>query len=435
MREDISVATGLSLYLLAVIGITAIGGRWPGVISAIISPLLANWYFIPPYHTFRINEGENLVELIVFISSAFIVSVFVSAAARRPREAGHAWHEAATLAALAESSSVDPVEGILELLIQSFQLDGVSIINVNGSTPLVISSAGISAPQSTQGADIAVPLDNDTYLAGNGETLSSDDRRLLHAFVGQLKKALQQRELREVALEADTLARADELRTAILRAVSHDLRSPLSSIKASVSSLRQNDIDWPEDQKSEFLESIESETDRLTSIVTNLLDLSRIEAGVLRPIIRSVSLEEIIPGVVHSIGSRASRIATDIVADAAEVSADPMLLERVVANLVNNALFWSPEDTNVTIRAYRRAEMIQILFIDHGPGIPVSERSIVIQPFHRLHDNVNDGGLGLGLAIADRLVAAMFGTLDLRDTPGGGLTVVISLPCVEADFS
>jgi two-component system sensor histidine kinase KdpD len=233
-------------------------------------------------------------------------------------------------------------------------------------------------------------------------------------------------------MEATSLARADELRTAILRAVSHDLRSPLSSIKASVSSLRQTEVEWPEETKQDFLFSIESETDRLTRIVTNLLDLSRIESGVIRPVLRSISLEEVIPSVIYENGPDHFDIHLEIDNELDEIVADPALLERAIANVLSNALLWSPTPDSVAIYAHERGGNAQIHIVDHGPGIPVDQRSTVLQPFHRLGDSSISGGLGLGLAIADRLMASMNGHLELRDTPGGGLTVVLTLPCTKA---
>ena len=425
-RDAISVATSLALYLLAVVGITAIGGRWPGIISALFAPLLANWYLIPPYHTFRINEGENILELVVFFSATTIVSAFVSVASRRSSEAEHAWREASTLAALNESSIADPLDGIISLLSETFELSGVSIIRTNDDNTEIVTSVGTSAPTTSHTADFTSDIAPGISLAINGPALTATDHRLLTAFVGQLSKALEQRELRHIAMEANALAKADELRTAILRAVSHDLRSPLASIKASVSSLRQPDIDWPQDVREDFLAAIESDTDRLTGIITNLLDLSRIEAGVLRPVLRTVSLEEILPTAVQGLDAR--RITLDMPLDLPEIEADPALLERVLANLVGNALTWSPIDKSIIVQAHERDNFVQIHVIDNGKGIPQSQRKSVVQPFHRLDDNSNTGGLGLGLAIADRLVASMNGTLELRDTPGGGLTAVVIIP-------
>lgn len=425
-RDVISVPTSLALYLLAVVGVTAIGGRWPGIISALFAPLLANWYLIPPYHTFRINDGENILELVVFVSATTIVSAFVSLASRRSTEADRAWREASTLAALNESSAADPLDGIIELLSKTFDLSGVSVLKSENDKIETVASIGSSAPTTAQAADFTSEIAPGVSLAINGPALTANDHRLLTAFMGQLSNALEQRELRHIAMEANALAKADELRTAILRAVSHDLRSPLASIKASVSSLRQPDIDWPDDVREDFLAAIEGDTDRLTGIITNLLDLSRIEAGVLRPVLRKVSLEEILPTAVQGLNSQ--RITIDVPRDLSDMDSDPALLERVLANLMGNALTWSPADKPIIVRAHERDNFIQIHIIDYGIGIPQNQRATVLQPFHRLSDSTSSGGLGLGLAIADRLIASMNGRLELRDTPGGGLTAVVIVP-------
>ena len=426
-RDQLSVATALALYLLAVVAITAGGGPWPGLAAAVVAPLLANWYLIPPYHTFRVADGENLLELLVFVSTASIVSWFVSIASRRALEAQRAQREAATLASLSGSGNLELPEVIVEQLRRTFHLDGVAVLAEEGRTPDVLAATG-DAPLDVHDADLVAPLASGYVVAATGRPLSPDDHRVLRAFLGQLSRAFEQQRLREIAAEADALARADELRTAMLRAVSHDLRSPLSAIKASVSSLRQPDVDFPPEVRADFLESIETETDRLTTIITNLLDMSRLEAGVLRPVLRSLSLEEVVPGALHGLGSRGEGVLVDLPADLPEVQADPALLERVVANLVGNAVHWSPPDRSVRVRAHRSGRDVQLHVIDHGPGIPVEQRSVVLQPFHRLDDSATGGGLGLGLAIADRLVAVMGGELELRDTPGGGLTVVVALP-------
>jgi two-component system sensor histidine kinase KdpD len=195
-----------------------------------------------------------------------------------------------------------------------------------------------------------------------------------------------------------------------------------------VSSLRQHDVEWPPDVRDDFLEAIEDDTDRLTAIVTNLLDLSRLQAGVLRPTLRPVALEEVIPAALHSLGQRSETVRVELPDHPDDLVADPALLERVVANLVGNALTWSPVEGSVRLAVHRRGDSVQVHVVDHGPGIRPAVRALVMQPFHRLGDDSHQPGLGLGLAIADGLTAAMGGHLELRDTPGGGLTAVITLP-------
>lgn len=430
-RDEFSVPMYLSLYLLVVIVATVIGGGVPGIVSAGAAPLLANWYLIPPYHTLRINERDNLIELGAFISMAAIVAVVVSEAARRTSEARAATREASTLAALATSATVDPIVTILQLMRDTFGFTGVSIdpdpaVGTTEETdargPMVVGLRPSSSDDSMFRRRIAGGF----ILTADGVALSASDQRVVGAFVDQLSLALEQRRLREKALRADSLARADELRTAILRTVSHDLRSPLSGIKASVSSLRQSGIVWPEAAREEFLASIESETDRLNRIVANLLDMSRLEVGVLRPAIDRVSFEEVVPEVVLSLGDDASRVEIDVPEGTPDAWADAALLERVVDNLVQNALKWSPDGVGVQIRATTTMSDVRLHVIDHGPGIPAHMRERVTQPFHRIDDSA-PGGLGLGLAIAERLLSAMSGSLRLTDTPGGGLTAIVSL--------
>lgn len=431
-RGEMTVATSLALYLLAVVAITAVGGPWPGLIAAAIAPLLANWFLIPPYHTFRIADGENLLELLVFLSVAAIVSWFVSIAARRATEAQRARTEAATLAELSRSGIGDLPDVLVEQMRRTFRLEGVAVLGADGDATSVLARAG-DAPATAASADLVAPLASGYVVAARGGPLTADEQRVLQPFLGQLSRALEQQRLRQIAAESDALARADELRTALLRAVSHDLRSPLASIKASVSSLRQPDVQWAPEMRDDFLESIELETDRLTTIITNLLDMSRLEAGVLRPVLRTTSLEEVVPAAIHELGQRAKDVAIEMPPDLAEVQADPALLERVVANLATNAVHWSPPDAPVRLHAHRSGATVQLHIIDHGPGIPRHQQAAVLQPFHRLDDTGTGGGLGLGLAIADRLVAAMGGQLELRDTPGGGLTVVVALPVAPGD--
>lgn len=427
-RDITSVSTALALYLLAVVAIAAVGGRFPGVLAAIASPLLANWFLIEPYHTLRVNDGENAIELAVFVSVAVVVSSFVSVAAQRAIEAERARREAAALAALAGSGGPDALQSITDLLRDTFGLDGVAVLHEGGADTDVVATSGPDAPLASADGDFCEPIAPGVVVAARGRTLTADEHRVLRAFLLQLSKAIEQHHIASIAAEVDARGRADELRTAILRAVSHDLRSPLAAIKASVSSLRQRDVRWPDEVRDEFLASIEDETDRLTAIVTNLLDMSRLQAGVVRPVLRPVSLEEVVPAALHSLGDRAATVTLNLPAGIADVSADPALLERIVANLVTNAVDWSPPDDRVQVLAHQRSVDVQLYVIDHGPGIHPKDRSTVRRPFHRLLDSSVHGGVGLGLAIADGLTVAMGGTLDLRDTPRGGLTAVVTLP-------
>lgn len=424
-RDSVHQATALACYLLAVVVVAAVGGIRPAVLAAIAAPLLANWFLIEPLHTLTIRNREDVISLIAFVGVAIIVSGFVSAAARRATLAERARNEAETLARLAAAArSPQPLQTIADHLRASFALTGVSIADAERN---VIAASGAVSDHPVQQRS----LDSVTTLSLFGEQLDGEGQRVLDAFCQQLSVALQQGRLTEAAERADALGRAEALRTALLQAVSHDLRTPLAGIKASVSSLRQTDIEWPADVQAEFLGTIENETDRLTRIITNLLDVSRLQAGAVQPNIRPVAMEEIIPASLHLLGATHGRVDLDLPDDLDDVDADPALLEQVMTNVIGNAIKWSPPHRQVTVRASRSTRGVDVSVIDHGPGIRPIDRARVLQPFHRLGDapraNQHDG-IGLGLAIANGFTNAMGGSLALCDTPKGGLTVVVSMP-------
>jgi two-component system, OmpR family, sensor histidine kinase KdpD len=238
--------------------------------------------------------------------------------------------------------------------------------------------------------------------------------------------------------EADTLAEVDELRTAILRAVSHDLRTPLASIKASATSLLEPDVRWTEEQQREFLETIDQEVDRLDLVVGNLLDMSRIEAGTVPLKLRDLAPEDIVAGAVQSLSAaqRANaRIEVRLDERVPPVHADAALLERVLANLLANALAHSPPDRPVVIDAQVTGDQVALSVVDHGIGVASTDTQRVLEPFQRLGDGRSEvpasgmpAGVGLGLAVAHGFTVAMAGRLRLSDTPGGGLTVTVTLP-------
>jgi two-component system sensor histidine kinase KdpD len=294
----------------------------------------------------------------------------------------------------------------------------------------VEASAGQPVPASPADATEVLPLGDGTVLALVGRPLAAEDRHLLGAFTAQLGAALTRRRLQEGAAEAARIARADELRAALLAAVSHDLRTPLASIKACVTSLLADDVDWPDEAITEFCRTIDEETDRLTALVANLLDMSRLQAGALSLHRRPVGVEEIVPAALSSLGDRARGDVVEVgVAETLpRVEADPALLERVLANLIDNALAWSPPGVPVRVEAGRVPGAVHVRIVDRGPGIPPAERDRVFLPFQRLGDRSTGAGVGLGLAVARGFTVAMGGELTVEDTPGGGTTMVVVLP-------
>jgi two-component system sensor histidine kinase KdpD len=261
-----------------------------------------------------------------------------------------------------------------------------------------------------------------------GPAPPGDDRRLLRILVDQLAVAVEARTLQSEADEAAILADIDSLRTALLRAVSHDLRTPLASIKAMVSGLRDTSVTWQPEQVEVAYATIEEETDRLTRLVANLLDASRLQTGAMAVELTSVDLVQPVNAAVAAVPHHAERVRVELPPDLPLVWADGALVERIVANLLSNSLRHAPADTTVRVIADRVGDAVHLCVIDRGPGIPRHLRSRVLVPFQRLGDESVSSGVGLGLSIAQGFVEALHGTLSLDDTPGGGLTVTIALP-------
>jgi two-component system sensor histidine kinase KdpD len=431
LRTHLTLPANMVLYLLLVTVVAVVGGRLPALVTAAVASLLVNWYFTPPLYTFTITETSNVVAFFVFLAVAVIVGQLVSMVVRRSADAQRARSEAEALARVAGGlvGEPDSPEALLAHLRSTFGLDAVAVMRPIDGGWRADAVSGSPAPQAPAGHE-RFDLVDGAQLVLVGPGLPADDRRVLQAFVAQLDSALEHRRLVEQAAGADALAEADILRTAILRAVSHDLRTPLSSIKAAATSLLESDVEWSADDRREFLRTIDDETDRLNRLVGNLLDMSRLEAGAVQAQIQPIALEEIVPLALAGLAAH-ERLIVAVPETLPQVLADPALLERAVANLAANALRYSPPDQPVRIEAAAIGARIDLRVVDVGLGVPPGERHHVFEPFQRLGDNGTDNGVGLGLAVARGFVRAMGGELELDDTPGGGLTAVISLPCVS----
>jgi two-component system sensor histidine kinase KdpD len=433
LRDHLNLPASMLLYLLLVIAIAAVGGRLPALVAAAAASLVVNWYFTPPFHTFTISEASNAVAVVVFLSVAVIVGQLVSVVIRRSADAQRARAEAEALARVAGGlvGEPDPLEALLSHLRSTFGLQAAALLRQVEQGWIVEASSGQPVPADPEGHPSFDLLDG-TKLVLVGADLPADDRRVLQAFVAQLTQTLEHRRLTEQAADADALAEADLLRTAILRAVSHDLRTPLASIKAAATSLLQGDVEWNATERQEFLLTIDEETDRLNRLVGNLLDMSRLEAGAVQAQLRPVALEEIVPLALAGLGGDRARLEVTVPEMLPEVLADPTLLERAIANLASNALRYSPSEKPVLIEAGAFGPRIDLRIVDFGTGVPAESRDTVFEPFQRLGDGATDSGVGLGLAVARGFVRAMGGELELDDTPGGGVTAVVSLPCADA---
>ena len=431
-RAHLDLADDLLLFLLAVVMVTVVGGFWPAVLAAVASSMLLNWYLTPPLHTFTIQEPRNLLALVLFVTVAVAVSSVVHLAARRAVQAASSRKETASLLALARTvlGGADTPTAVLDHLtgtlggraeLQEFTAGRWIRVAVGGST-----RAG-PGPD-TEGTRIH-PRPG-LALLSTGQTAAATTA-LLAGFGAQAAAALDRERLRMQASQAEALAEGNRIRTALLAAVSHDLRTPLASIKASVSSLRQTDVEWTAADEADLLATIEQNADRLDALIGNLLDLSRLHTGSLEPFLRRTAINEVAPVALRGLDAPV-HMDISVPDDVPLVRADPGLLERVLANIFSNALRHSPSSRPPALRARQAGETVVLEVVDHGPGVAgdlLKER--IFEPFQRLDDR--NAGVGLGLAVAKGFAEAMGGTIAAVDTPGGGLTIRVTLPVAHSD--
>ena len=428
IRGSLGLPGALLIYLTFVVAVATVGGLWPAVAAAVAASLLLNWFFTPPLHTWSIANADNLLHIVVFVAVAAVVSVLVDRAARARTEAQRGRAEAEALARIAGwlVSEDDPVPALVEHLRTTFGLDAVAVLTRDADGDWTVESAAGEAIRTPQDGTQSIELGSGSALVLRGSHLPSEANRVLVAFAAQLAAAVRGRELAREAAGAAELAEVNELRTAILAAVSHDLRTPLASVKAAVSSLRQADVRWTPQETAEFLATIEEESDRLNNLVGNLLDMSRIQAGALAMVRGPIGLDEVVPKSLASLPGGGRDIEVDVPETLPRVAADAALLERAIANVAANARSWSPPGHPVRILGSSAAGRVELRIVDRGPGIPVAERRRVFEPFQRLGDRPAGDGVGLGLAVARGFVEAMGGELAIEETPGGGLTMVLA---------
>jgi two-component system sensor histidine kinase KdpD len=401
-RAGLSLGSDLLLFLLVVVVVSLVGGFVPAFATSIVASLLLNYYFVPPIHRFTISEPDNILALVVFVVIASLVSRVVDMAARRSSEAARSNAEAETMSTLAGSllRGEQALPALLDRVRETFAVHSVTLLRRDSDAPAsvggerrahsagdlrgtwsCVATVGDDPCLRPEDGDTEVPVGDDLILALRGRTLAAEDQRVLAAFATQVAVAYQQRHLAEAAEAAVPLVEADRMRTALLNAVSHDLRTPIASAKAAVSSLRSPEVVWSDQDRQELLTNADDALNRLTALVTNLL-------------------------------------------------------ERVVANLIDNALRYTPADAQVRVSASAHGDVVELRVIDRGPGIPPGEREAAFAPFQRRDDHTTSGaGVGLGLAIARGFVEAMHGTITLEDTPGGGLVAVVTLPVASTRAS
>ena len=444
--HGLNLTSEVLLFLVAVVAVARLGGMISALAAAIWASLLMNFYFISPVHSITIADANNAIALGVFVVVALTVASVVDLAAKQSRRAARAGAEAETLNALSVSvlRGDGALTALLEHLCDTFAATSVSLLQPGApdgderpapdGAPdwTVVATTGPAPAESPGRADTVVAVGSDAVLALRGRVLSSADQHVLSAFTAQATAALERRRLAQAAAHAMNLEAADKMRTALLNAVSHDLRAPLSAARAAVNTLSDPLLDVAAQDRAELLDIAEQALARLTRLVENLLDMSRLQAGVTKPRLAPLDAAEIVPHALDGVPGAAERVRIEQPEPGLpEMLADGPLLERVVANLIANAIQYT--DSTITVAVRGQGDTVELRVADHGPGIPESARDLVFRPFQRLGDRDNTTGVGLGLALARGLTESMGGTLAPERTPGGGLTMVVALPAAPPD--
>ncbi len=423
-----------AVFFAGVIAVALFGGVAPAVLAGMLSGALLVYFIAEPRYSFAVENPSNAVTIVVLLGVAMAIAVLVDAAASRAREARRATQEAELLALFASSvlKGAD-LDTLLERVREAYSQRAVCLMREVDGRPQLVASVGKDPCATVDSADTAVKVgEEEFWMLLSGRALTGRDRRVLGVVATQAAGLVKQSELALEASKVQSLAEADELRRLLLSALGHDLRTPLTAAKAAVSSLRAEDVWFSPEDTAELLATVEESIDQLSSLVANLLDSSRLAAGVVRPQLSEVYLEEVVQRALISIGKRTTmfgrgsldRVKVEVGGTVA--MADAGLLERVLANLIDNALRYAP-DSMVRVNAGQVGDRVLINVVDEGPGVAKGAAEQMFEPFQRLGDTDNNTGLGLGLSVAKGFVEAMRGSIQATDTPGGGLTVLVDL--------
>ncbi|QIQ06411.1 sensor histidine kinase [Streptomyces liangshanensis] len=430
VAPEVGLANDMLLFLALTVAAALLGGLLPALASAAFGSLLLNYYFTPPLHQLTVANPKNIVAIVIFVAVAVSVASVVDLAARRTHQAARLRAESEILSFLAGSvlRGETTLDALLERVRETFAMESVALLERESEVAPWTCAGRVGTTRRVdrpEDADVDMPVGDHMALALSGRVLPAEDRRVLAAFAAQSAVVLDRQRLVGEAEHARALAEGNRIRTALLAAVSHDLRTPLAGIKAAVTSLRSDDVEWSEEDRAELLEGIEDGADRLDHLVGNLLDMSRLQTGTVTPLIREIDLDEVVPVALGGVPD--GSVVLDVPEDLPMVAVDPGLLERAVANIVENAVKYSPDGVRVLITAGTIAGRVELRVVDRGPGVPDDGKDRIFEPFQRYGDAPRGAGVGLGLAVARGFAEAMGGTLAAEDTPGGGMTMVLTL--------
>ena len=435
LDNSIGVLSGegkVLLYLLLVAAVAGVGGILVAITTGVSCAVVISYFFVEPVHSFNIAEGDQAVSLLVFVVIAAVVSGAVEIAVSRTRQANEALAQAETLSTISrpDGSDSETVADVLERARSTFSMESVVLKQRDQLTGdwFDLERAGWASAGFETALRFDIPLGKDHRMLGRGPELFANDQRVLRAFADAVLKSLETRELSAQAEAARELAAVDRQRTALLAAVGHDLRTPLAGIKAAVTSLRQPGVEWSSTDQNDLLGTIEESSDRLDGLISNLLDASRLQAGEVLSKQESIALDRVIAAAVVSVPGASARVHIDVGDDFPLLLADPGLLERVLFNLIDNAVRHGGDHSEIVVSAEATASSAKILVKDSGPGLSAERRDSVFEPFQPRSDREGSAGLGLGLSIAQGFCEAMGGALVVDAGSGSGFAVRIRLP-------
>ncbi|RKW69388.1 ATP-binding protein [Galactobacter caseinivorans] len=465
LQGDEALVAHALIYQLLVVAVAMVGGWWPALLTAVLSGISLDFFFVAPISTVSIAAPIHALALALYVVNGLLVSGVVDRAARRARVARRAAAESELLAYVAAGAVEGDaaVPGILGRTREALGADGVALESLDGAACVVADGASSSegssggSPEGASGSGgsggssaardrvpedaarervpqsaASEPVGTQGALRVWGVSLSAADQRLLHAVAGQLAASLENTQLQKAALDTRVVAEADRVRTALLNAVGHDLRRPLAAAVTSLGALRLPTVRLSKEDRAELLETASEALETLTDLVTNLLDVSRLQAGALGVVAEPTEPADVALAALDELGLGPAEVRLVWPEDSVQVRADPVLLQRVLVNLLANALRYQPEGEPVRLGLSRFGDEVELRVVDTGPGIEEERRARMFEPFQRLGDTDNSTGLGLGLAVARGFTQGMGGTLAAEDTPGGGLTMVVTLPSVTA---
>jgi two-component system sensor histidine kinase KdpD len=403
------------LYILAVIPVAVVWGLAYSVPVAVASMLAFNFFFLPPLYTFTLADSRNWFALAVFVVTAIVVSELAARGRRRARESALLAEIATSLLRRGEvGRDLDRIaaEAARALQVEHARIEiGRGGPDGPGAFPLAVEGRRVGT----------------IYLERPRQAGAAARRRLLPALASLLGVAIDRERLAREALDAEALRRSDAMKTALLRAVSHDLRTPLMAILTSASALARSDLELADEDRDELAATILTEAERLDRLVSNLLDLSRLQAGAAQPAPDLWPVDDLVVQALNELGEAGRRIEVSFPEESPAIRADANQIERALVNLLENALRYSPAGENVYVQVAPTGGEVVVRIVDHGPGVRAHERERIFEPFQRGEEG-GTRGAGLGLAIARGFAEANGGRLWVESRAGQGAAFVLALP-------